>query len=393
MLWNYLSHVMAQWEGDVVVMGDFNEILKKDERFGSVFNVQGADAFNLFIAKTGLEEVPLGNEAVVVEPNAMIKLMKKLKFLKEKIRLWNITNKNIFQVGEKLHSLEMAQKTKIKWAIEGDENSKYYHGILNKKRSQPAIRGILVDGIWIDSPCLVKREFLTYFKKRFEYPQESRLHLKLNFPKTLTSDQLTDLECEVSKDEIKRAVWYCETDKSPGPDGFTFVFYRRYWKIIESDVVEAVTCFFQQGSFPKGGNSSFITLTPKTTDANMVKDFRPISLIGSMYRIIAKILANRLIHILGDLVNEVQSAFVAGRQILDDPFILNEIVQWCKLKKKQSLVFKVDFEKAFDSVWWDYLDDILRRFGFGEKWCTWIQSCLRSSRESVIVNGSPMEEF
>ncbi|GJV17347.1 RNA-directed DNA polymerase, eukaryota, reverse transcriptase zinc-binding domain protein [Tanacetum coccineum] len=86
--------------------------------------------------------------------------------------------------------------------------------------------------------------------------------------------------------------------------------------------------------------------------------------------IIAKILANRLVLVLGDLVNEVQSAFIADRQILD-----------------------VDFEKAFDSVRWDYLDDILRRFGFGEKWCSWIQSCLRSSRGSVIVNGSPTEEF
>ncbi|GJW79370.1 RNA-directed DNA polymerase, eukaryota [Tanacetum coccineum] len=103
--------------------------------------------------------------------------------------------------------------------------------------------------------------------------------------------------------------------------------------------------------------------------------------------------ANHLVFVLGDLVNEVQSPFVVDRQILDGPFILNKIIQWCQSKKKQSLVFKVDFEKAFDSVRWDYLDDILRRFGFGEKWCSWIQSCLRSSRGSVIVNGSPMEEF
>ncbi|GKC43963.1 RNA-directed DNA polymerase, eukaryota, reverse transcriptase zinc-binding domain protein, partial [Tanacetum coccineum] len=345
MLWDYLSHVIAQWAGEVVVMGDFNEVRKKDERFGSVFNVHGANAFNLFISTAGLEKVLLEGcsytwchksaskmskldrflksfdkfvedswkEAVVVEPNAMTKLMKKLKHLKEKIRLWNkgntmslinrkrtlksdladldliidkgcgdveIVNKRAnvvrsLQELENLQSLEAAQKSKIKWAIEGDENSNFFH----------------------------------------------------------------------------------------------------------------------HGQFLKGINSSFIALIPKTRDANMVKDFRPISLIGSMYKIIAKILANRLVLVLGDLVNEVQSAFIADRQILDGPFILNEIVQWCQSKKKQSLVFKVDFEKAFDSVRWDYLDDILRRFGFGEKWCSWIQSCLRSSRGSVIVNGSPTEEF
>nr|GEY76113.1 hypothetical protein [Tanacetum cinerariifolium] len=83
----------------------------------------------------------------------------------------------------------------------------------------------------------------------------------------------------------------------------------------------------------------------------------------------------------------------ADRQILDGPFILNELVQWSKKKKKQTMVFKVDFEKAYDSVRWDFVDDILKKFGFGEKWCRWIQSCLRSLRGSVIVNGSPTKEF
>ncbi|GKD23269.1 hypothetical protein Tco_1224972, partial [Tanacetum coccineum] len=140
---------------------------------------------------------------------------------------------------ENLQSLEVAQKSKIKWAIEGYENSMYYHGILNKKRN-------------------------------------SRLQLDLNFPNTLQPDQIIDLECNVSKDEIKRAVWDCGTDKSPRPDGFTFDFCCRYWNILESDVVDAVTSFFHHGQFPKGNNSSFIALIPKTLDANMVKDFRPI---------------------------------------------------------------------------------------------------------------------
>ncbi|GJS35978.1 RNA-directed DNA polymerase, eukaryota, reverse transcriptase zinc-binding domain protein [Tanacetum coccineum] len=84
---------------------------------------------------------------------------------------------------------------------------------------------------------------------------------------------------------------------------------------------------------------------------------------------------------------------VKDRQILDGPFILNEVIQWCKSKKKQSLIFKVDFEKAYDSVRWDFLDDVLKKFGFGNKWRDWIQKCLRSSRGSIIINGSPTEEF
>ncbi|GJY05566.1 RNA-directed DNA polymerase, eukaryota [Tanacetum coccineum] len=289
---------------------------------------------------------------------------------------------------QKLQSMEAAQKAKIKWTIEGDENSKYYHGILNKKRSHLSIRGVLVNGIWIDTPALVKNEFLSHFKNRFEKPQEARLKLNMDFPCNLTSIQQADMETEVTKEYIKRAVWDCGVDKSLGPDGFTFGFYRHFWKLIENDVVDAVKYFFQHVFIPNGCNSSFISLIPKTIDAKMVKDFRPISLIGSLYKIIAKILANRLVVVLGDIVNEIQSAFVVDRQILDGPFILNELFQWCKSKKKHSLIFKVDFEKAYDSVRWDYLDDVLKKFGFGDRWCGWIQGCIRSSWGSVIVNGS-----
>nr|GEX05253.1 RNA-directed DNA polymerase, eukaryota, reverse transcriptase zinc-binding domain protein [Tanacetum cinerariifolium] len=162
---------------------------------------------------------------------------------------------------------------------------------------------------------------------------------------------------KVSNEEIKRAVWDCGIDKAPGPDGFTFGFYRRYWDIIGNDVVDSVKWFF------------------------------------CMERSRKEVLSNRLVTVLDDIVDEIQSAFVTDRQILDGPFILNEIVHWCKNKKKQSMIFKVDFEKAYDSVRWDFIDDILRRFGFGEKWCKWIQSCLYSSRVSVLVNGSPTKEF
>nr|GEZ38588.1 RNA-directed DNA polymerase, eukaryota [Tanacetum cinerariifolium] len=251
----------------------------------------------------------------------------------------------------------MAQKAKVKWSIKGDENTSFFHGVINKKRNLFNIRGIMVDGSWVDEPSM------------------------------------SELEGEVSNDEIKMAVWDCGTNKVPGPDGFTFGFCRRFWYLIDNDVYVAVKHFFIHREIPKGCNSSFIALISKIPDANLAKDFRPISLIGSLYKIIAKILANRLAGVLGDIVNEVQSAFVADRQILDGPFILNEVIQWCKLKKKQSLVFKFDFEKAYDSVRWDFLDDILGKLGFGDKWRMWIQSCLKSSRGSIIINGSPTEEF
>ncbi|GJZ89687.1 hypothetical protein Tco_0661469 [Tanacetum coccineum] len=157
--------------------------------------------------------------------------------------------------------------------------------------------------------------------------RDSRLHIDAEFPNKLSFEQQTDLEINITRDEIKKAVWDCGVDKSPGPDGFSFGFFRRYWSLLENDVVEAVLYFFNYEKFSKGGNFSFIALIPKTSDAKMVKDFRQITLIGSLYKIIAKILANRIVTVLGDIVDDVQSAFVANGQILDGPFILNELFQ------------------------------------------------------------------
>nr|GEY66783.1 RNA-directed DNA polymerase, eukaryota [Tanacetum cinerariifolium] len=261
----------------------------------------------------------------------------------------------------KIKASEAAQKAKIKWSVEGDENSSFFHGMLNKNRSQLSIRGVMADGVWIENPDLVKDEFVQYFSSRFGKPTDIRTSIDMNFPKVLSSVQKEKLECDVSKEELKRAVWDCDMDKSPGPDGFTFGFFCKFWSTIENDVYEAVTYFFTNGVIPKGCNSSFIALISKTSKANMVKDFRPISLIGCMYKIIAKILTNHLVGVIGDIVNEVQSAFIADRQILDGP--------------------------------WDFLDEVLQKFGFSNKWRMWIQSSLRSSRVSILVNGSPTEEF
>ncbi|GJX10357.1 RNA-directed DNA polymerase, eukaryota, reverse transcriptase zinc-binding domain protein [Tanacetum coccineum] len=223
----------------------------------------------------------------------------------------------------------------------------------------------MVDGNWIENPNDVKKEFFDHFANRFGKPDKPTASISLDFPNQISHEQSDHMEREVSNDEIKKSVWECGTDKAPGPDGFTFGFFRHFWHLVDRDVCEAVRYFFKFFDLPKGCNSSFIALIPKIPDANLVKDFRPISLIGSIYKIIAKILTNRLVDVLGGIINEVQSAFIKDRQILDGPFILNEVMSWCKKKKKQTLLFKVDFEKAYDSVRWDFLDDVLGSLGFG----------------------------
>ncbi|GKC54374.1 RNA-directed DNA polymerase, eukaryota [Tanacetum coccineum] len=119
--------------------------------------------------------------------------------------------------------------------------------------------------------------------------------------------------------------------------------------------------------------------------------FSPIVLL--LEGVVTKILALRLSLVISDLISDVQTVFLPNRQILNGPFILNELLSWCKFKKQQTLVFKVDFAKAYDSIRWDYLDDVLAAFGFGSKWRSWIKGSLSNGMASILVNGSPTAEF
>ncbi|GJW43442.1 reverse transcriptase domain, reverse transcriptase zinc-binding domain protein [Tanacetum coccineum] len=124
-----------------------------------------------------------------------------------------------------------------------------------------------------------------------------------------------------------------------------------------------------------------------------MEDYRPISLIGCMYKILSKLLATRLSKVIHKLIRPNQTAFLAGRQILDGTLIANEIVHCAKKEKFNLLFFKVDFKKAFDSVNWKFLLDIMSQMGFGPKWRKWILACLSSASVSILKNGSPCKEF
>ena len=197
----------------------------------------------------------------------------------------------------------------------------------------------------------------------------------------------------ISEAEVKEAVRNCDCYKSPGPDGFNFGFIKFCWDVIKRDVLSAVQSFAEGGNWPKGTNAFFITLVPKTVNPQLLNDFRPISMVGCMYKIVSKILSSRLKMVLDKVIDLRQSAFLEGRGLLDSVLVANETLEEVKRKKKEYVVFKVDYEKAYDYVSWEFIYYMLGRLGFCGKWTEWIKNCLESSSISVLVNESPTTEF
>ena len=137
---------------------------------------------------------------------------------------------------------------------------------------------------------------------------------------------------------------------------------------IKVDVLKIFEIFFESGFFDKRLNASFIALIPKCSSALGLSNYRPISLVGCIYKLLAKVLANRLWVVLDEVVGPNQFSFIKGRQILDCSLVANEVIDEIKKKMSGGLIFKVDFEKAYDSVEWTFLDAVMAKMGFGGRW-------------------------
>ena len=141
-----------------------------------------------------------------------------------------------------------------------------------------------------------------------------------------------------------------DRDKAPGPDDFTIAVFQDCWDVIKENLVRVFDEFHRSGIINQSTNASCIVLLPKKSMTKKISDYRPISLITSLYKIITKVLAGRLRGILHETIHSTQEAFVQGRQILDAVLIVNEIVDEKKRSGDEEVVFKIDFEKAYDHV-------------------------------------------
>ncbi|GKV19346.1 hypothetical protein SLEP1_g29624 [Rubroshorea leprosula] len=285
------------------------------------------------------------------------------------------------------------QKSRSVWVKLGDQNTRYFHKVANGRKAQNSIQGIMSDGHWVEEPVMVKKEVMSYFRKAFQEeswdrPKPSKIEFK-----RISEEQSKWLERPFTVEEIEEGLKSCDGSKAPGPDGYNLNFLKFFWNSIKDDFVEFFCEFHQRCKLVKGLNSSFLTLIPKKLNPRELKDFRPISLIGCVYKLLSKVLANRLKNVMSEIISETQSAFVGGRQLVDSVLVLNEVVDEVRNRKTPAFVFKADFQKAYDCVNWSYLDWMMDRFGFGAKWRGWIKECLSTARCSVLVNGSPTEEF
>jgi len=365
----------------------------------------------------------------------MFKLVKKLKLVKCKLRIWNkekfgninkvknldttieklqndnyknynhVVNDKISRLNKKRECLiEYQQKywfqrAKTKFINEGDRNTKYFHRVATGRRNRKTINNIQKDnGLWVNKEEDIMSVFVNEYKKRFHASNTN--HNQYNNLIQVITEEVSERDNDeltkpVSNSDIKNAIYSIGAEKSPGPDGMSAGFFHHYWDIVGPAICKAIKSFFLSGKLLEQVNHTFITLIPKKDNPISTNDYRPISLCSIVYKVIAKILASRLSKILPKLIHPLQSAFVQKRAIQDNILIGHEVFHGFRTKKGKEgfMAIKLDMKKAYDRIEWKYIRVVLEKFGFCNKFTNWIMECISSVSYSILINDKPTDPF
>ncbi|CAO2197346.1 unnamed protein product [Urochloa humidicola] len=251
------------------------------------------------------------------------------------------------------------------------------------------IRGIEVDGALVTSHEGKVAALTTHYKNVMGTPGDSQWGFDLSniyHGRPVATDELTK---DITATEALLAVRAMNPTSAPGPDGFGPSFYRAAWSTVQPAVMDFLATFQTGEAELERLNRSYMVLLPKKPGATAAGDFRPICLQNCSVKIAAKSLTTRLQNEIAQLIDLDQTGFLKGRTISDSFVYATELVQVCHKRRTPTLVLKLDFAKAFDTVNWSSLMKIMETRGFNATWRQWIQQLLETSLTAVLVNGTP----
>ncbi|XP_059077196.1 uncharacterized protein LOC131876295 [Cryptomeria japonica] len=245
------------------------------------------------------------------------------------------------------------QKSRIDWLQEGDRNIAFFHNSVKARRQGNSISSLVSqDGAQLSSSADISREAVYYFSNLFSREDiaaraEEGAILDC-IPQLVSAEMNGVLLCPILLPELEKVVFNMKKGKAPGPDGFPIEFFQEFWEIIKFDLLEVIQESHRNKQMLKSMNSTFLALIPKMEGANRLAQFRPIALCNVVYKIITKLIAERLKPLLGSLISAEQGGFVEGRQILDGIMIAMEAIHSMANSKEKAMFIKLDMSKAYD---------------------------------------------
>ncbi|WVZ83247.1 hypothetical protein U9M48_030415 [Paspalum notatum var. saurae] len=280
------------------------------------------------------------------------------------------------------------QRSRLIALAEGDANTKLFHLQACHRSRQNFIQQICVDGHELVLEEDKAAAFFSYFQDVFGGVFQRTHTLQLPNLGLNSSSVLDGLDHCFSEEEVWSVIRELPNDKAPGPDGFTGLFFKSTWLVIKGDIMSVFNAFWSLDTRSLYLlNDAYLVLLKKKPDAQEIRDYRPISLIHSVSKLLTKVLSVRLAPKLGRIISNNQSAFIKKRCIHDNYLTVQLICKWLHRRKVPSVFLKIDLARAFDSVVWSFLLELLEFFGFSSRWRDWVAALLTSSSTKLLING------
>lgn len=289
------------------------------------------------------------------------------------------------------------QRARVNWLKNGDRNTKYFHSVAVQRHLRGRISALENEnGRRVYSTSEFIKIASDYFGKLFFASEMgSDEHLFGLVEKRVSDSMNARLLQQFTETDVANAVKSTTPLKAPGVDGFPVIFFQRYWHIIGKEISTYCLSILHGQTEIGDINKTRIVLIPKVDKPKNMSQFRPISLCTVIYKIVAKVLVDRMSDTLRSCINEAQGAFIPGR-LISDVLIAYEILHSLKMKrrgKKGNFALKLDMSKAYDHVEWDFLAGMMKHLGFHVDWIVLIMRYVCSVSYSVSLNGVNSDWF
>ncbi|XP_019162015.1 PREDICTED: uncharacterized protein LOC109158583 [Ipomoea nil] len=288
------------------------------------------------------------------------------------------------------------QKSRKDWIQDGDKNTTFYHKATLIRRNRSRITMLKIDGEWISNPQIIKDHIANYFKCLFGRALDGSIETPtLMCGRSMSNRQSQYLNRYASLDEVRHAVFGMKQFGSPRPDGIQAAFYQQYWDTVGIPVTDFVNSCLSSGTIPVGMLEAYMTLIPKKDNPENAGDFRPITLLNVIFKIVSKVLVNRFRPIMKKLVGPFQNSFLPGRSTMDNIVLAQEVIHNLNKSKgkKGFMVLKLDIHKAYDSLDWGFLESVLTNLNLPARLVSLILFSLKESTISVNWNGGKLPPF
>ena len=313
-------------------------------------------------------------------------------------QLYNeLIQKNEELIGIRKQALNgMVIRSRANWLEYGEKPSKFFLNLETKNTINKNISELLIDGKKITEQEQIIKEVRNFYKSLYK-KQDIKNQTGYNpncEPIQISEIDKEKLELPITKDELNIALNKSKNNKSPGLDGYSPEFYKCFWTQIGDFFLDCINNNFKNGYLTVTQLQGVITCLPKGGKArNLLNNWRPISLLNTSYKLISLCITNRIRPLLNKIISPEQKGFLENRSIADCTRIINDIIEETEAQDKSGLILLVDFQKAFDSLSWKFIEEALTKFNFGPNMIKWIKMFQLNSNSRIILNGHLSEPF